>query len=451
MEYTIKTLKEEINKLNINNDNLTLLGISSMNEPNELFNPYILYIYLNNKPYSINVSCDLVMLHEFESTEQLIEELNLNSAYRCFVKKENIENNINKKSPIVNALLEDFEFDKYTTFWTDEFAIIKKKGYFAVFTSDDFEETSYNKLIEKITETLNIHNVEKLTDYKRLTILGYDSRQINEIIKSKSIIDIEPYINSNTPAELMKHYNKIGKEIDEKDKEIFINCIRIKTNIDFLLQPYTKEQKEEIFMNLLNGSKVPSFLTPEYSTEKISAIFSVLSTNEDCTDFSPKYSTERIHIMKNKKYNIICDKVKDMDIENIRKYLLLLEKYKDIPSELFIKYINKQYNNEQLSQIYSALNDKMTEEEINIFSSPKFSAEQMFLIKKALECISTEKMYWVTPDYTPQEILEISNRILKNKKIDKFLKTNENLEELIKKQTNNDTKQNIVFNEVEKE
>ena len=44
MEYTIKTLKEEINKLNINNDNLTVLGISSMNEPNELFNPYILYI-----------------------------------------------------------------------------------------------------------------------------------------------------------------------------------------------------------------------------------------------------------------------------------------------------------------------------------------------------------------------------------------------------------------------
>lgn len=439
----IYELKGEINKLYNKGDNLNLLSVISQNEDDEFFLPYTLYFELDNHFLSIVVATDVLEFRKFDSIEDLVKDMDLYYQSRVFIRKDEPSNKLNKITPIINMYKTDIFFDIKNAIWNDDFMIIKKSSnsYFSVFLSEDFEETTPSHFLSYMMDKINEFSEDKINDFERLSILGYSMGQTNQIIKSKSIYDIEPLVNINTPEETMIKYNRILKQIDVSDYDAFKKCVLLNSDFDFLLnKEFSKEQKDIIKEYLFQNHPYNKAITPEYAIDQICAIFKIIRYNPKNIDkINPKYSVHTLLLISEDSFNYISDfideKFNDKQIEayvyGIKGFMKNEESIK-----LIQNYISSDYNEEQIKIIFDLVSSGTEKEKIDFIANNGFDAEQMHTLMRSLEVLELEQLSWATPEYSAEEILEIARRIVKGQDYKKLLKDYKSLDQVIAEKIN---------------
>lgn len=439
----IYELKTEINKLYNKGDNLNLLSVVSQNNDSDFFLPYTLYFELDNHFLSIVVATDVLEFRKFDTIEDLVKDMDLYYQSRVFIKKDEPAGNINKITPIINMYKTDIFFDLNNAIWNNDFMIVKKssKNYFAVFLSEDFEETTPSKFLSYMTDKINEYSEDKINDFERLSILGYSMGQTNQIIKSKSLYDIEPLININTSEELMIKYNRVLKQMNPDDYDVFKKCVLLDSDFNFLVDKnFSKEQKDVIKEYLFRNLPYHDEITPEYNPEQIRAIFKIVKYKpQNLKYIKPTYSPQSLSLIAEKEFDYIANYINDsFNDEQIETYLSRLRNISknDEALELAKNYISSEYNSEQISIIFDLISSPMEEEKINFIAKNGFNAEQMHTLMRSLEVLELEQLTWVTPEYTADEILEIARRIVKGQDYKKLLKDYKPLDQVIAEKIN---------------
>lgn len=464
MYRNILDLKSELDKL-LDKGNINLLSVCSFNSKDEMFLPYNLYFEQNNNFFSIMVAVDLLEIHKFNSINEIL--IDINNYYQCkgFIKKD-IKNNLNKISPFMKLIQSIPSFDISNAIWNDDFIIAKRmnKDEYAVFLSEDFKEATPSEFLNYMCDNINNHTEEKVNDFSRLSLLGYNISQINQIIKSKSILDIEPFVNNKTSVDSMIIYNKILNEIPINEHKYFKQCLFLRSNLDFFTDKrFTPDQKKVIFYFLDQNIPYNPIITPEYSPTKMELAYEILTKNPSAK-INPNFSLYRLSVMSNNIYNMIAPFIKD-DIKDERLFYyitnlktLYFHENKDNNIELFKNYISEDYSIEHINVITDAIKNGLNKNYIDIFSNPEFSYDQMIELKKFTEKIynkykntntdfdKIKKEYfdWIRPCITVNDIKEVTNAVLKNKRykhiIKKYNKEHKTLDEIIKDFTLNKNK-----------
>lgn len=431
--HDIFNLKKEINRLNNRGDNLNLLGAIQLND--DIWGPYKLYFESDGQFLSISASVDIVEMHQFNTIEELVNDIDLFYQNSVFVKGD-ASCKINKTNPIVAMMNNGGNFDLDCAVWNDDFLIVKKQtsNLYALFLSDEFYETTPSHFLDYMMDKISLYSGVKINDFERLFMLGYDMGQVNEIIKSKAIYDIEPLVNKNTPEELMEKYNRALKKMEPSDRDAFRKCVLLECSFDFLTdERFNEDQKDVIKQYLSLNVRYDERITPDFSADKMVHVYNLLIKNPRCEGFKPEHSIKRLFCMARKEYNCIADLITDdFDDDKLDIYLYNLRERKIADFEtinLVRKYVSDEYDKEQINLIFDLIENYTDKKIIDFIAKNGYSAEQMYAIKQSLTVLDFEQLDWVTPEYSGNEILEISKRIITGQNYKKLLKNKEKSED----------------------
>lgn len=353
-DYNINKLKNDIEKMNNHGENLKLIGMIALDNT-ENCKMGLLYCQLDNILLEINNCVDLIYCNKIENIEEIINKLDEYSSYSFYIEKDIRQEGINKTTPIVKCLASGNDLNLDNSIWTDDFLINNNDKYISIYLNDNFEEVSFNLFKDKILDVANEVFDDKINDYKRLSLLGYDDKQINQIIKSKTIYDIEPFVNIYNSVDDLKKYNELFSNIiDDKYKNILKLCLISNYPYNFLIDnKFSTDVVNFIINKINNGKMLPVEITPEYKLEHVKQIYEMLYENNSIND-------------------------------------------------------------------------------VNLILNPNFNDEQIYAIRQCLKYLTNKELYWITPEYSKDDIIDIATKQINGQNIKYLLKENKNTQSLDK-------------------
>ena len=227
MYDNINEFKYNLTKLLENND-YHILGYIRDTFKNTDLSMDNLYFIHNKEIYQLNTCVDLFFF----------EKIDLNTFFKevdaIYRKKElylyNDKNEIvNKQNALINCMTK-YSLDNYdiqnNIVYTDDFLLYKNNNTFHLILSENYEFIDNERYfieetMKRTSDLLDIH----ISDYERLSAIGYNTNQINQIIKSFDECSIESIVSITTPVELMREYNHILKTTPVSLRQRMRNCI----------------------------------------------------------------------------------------------------------------------------------------------------------------------------------------------------------------------------------